>query len=159
DHSRVLRLVNVDGAEAFGQPPYVDVVLGQTDWSGTQCNQGAGASGFARNTFCREGQVNMDPEGDLFVQENASGGMDGGLTRILRWNVGTISDNPPQTLFGVLPDSVYGNGASINFTPRGSPCDSTETACEPRAAAFTGDRIMVLGGANPYVEPRFPLGY
>ena len=159
NHSRVMRLVNVDGAEAFGQAPYVDVVLGQTDWSGTQCNQGAGANGFTRATFCREGQLSVDPEGDLFLQDNASGGMDGGLTRILRWNLGTIPENPSQTLFDVLPDSVYGNGAATNFTPKGSPCDATETACEPRGAAFGGDRIMAIGGANPYIGPRFPLVY
>jgi hypothetical protein len=161
NHARVLRVVNVDGVEAFGQPPYVDVVLGQTDWSGTKCNQGAGYWGFARDTFCREGQVSLDPGGDLFVQDNATGGDDGGLTRVLRWNAGTIPDLPAQTLFDVLPDSVYGNGAPSNFTPVavGVPCDPTETACELRAAAFTGDRVMVVGGANPYVGPRFPLVY
>jgi len=161
NHARVVRLVNVDGAEAFGQPPYVDVVLGQTSWSGTQCNQGGGYWGFTRNTFCSEGQLTLDPEGDLFLQDNATGGQDGGLTRLLRWNAGTIPENPSQTLFDVLPDSVYGNGVPTNFTPAPGQveCVSTETACELRAATFRGDHLMVAGGANPYVGPRFPLIY
>lgn len=157
DHARVVRLVNINGVEAPGQPPYVDVVLGQASWSGTLCNKGGGSAGFARDTFCAEGQPSLDPQNNLFLQDNADAAQDGGTTRILRWNAGTIPDNPPQTLFNVLPDSVYGNGEPGNFTP--PACGPTETACTLRAAAFAGDQIMVVGGANPYDGSRFPMVY
>ena len=157
-HSRVVRVVNVDGLEAAGEPPYVDVVLGQANWSGTLCNKGAGATGFKRDTLCREGKINLDRQGNLYVQDNASSGNDGGLTRILRWNAGTIPNYPPQTLFNALPDSVYGNGGPANFT-YSSACPGTEPACTPRGATFAGDQVMLLGGTNPYQGPRFPLFY
>jgi len=168
-HSRVVRVVNIDGVEAPGQPPYVDVVLGQARWSGTHCNRGRGTSGrslkFARGTFCREGFLGLDAQNNLFLQDNADSGIDGGFTRILRWNAGTIPDHPSRTRFNIPADSVYGNGGPKHFRVAKAygnpyfPFDPTETVHTPRAPTFAAGGIMVLGGADPYDGPRFPLVY
>lgn len=159
ENARVLRLVNIDGREIPGESPYVDVVLGQADWEGSECNRGAGNLNFARNTLCSELRPSIDVGGNLFVQDNSTAGMDGGDTRVLRWNAGTIPEHPPQTLFGILPDSVYGAGEPGSFTPTGSSCNPGETACKLMGVSFQGDWLMAAGGANPYVGPRFPLVY
>ncbi len=159
EHARVLRLVNIDGQEVPGESPYVDIVLGQDDWNGSECNRGAGGLDFARDTLCSELRPSVDANGNLFVQDNSTAGMDGGDTRVLRWNADTIPQHPPETLFGILPDSVYGAGAPGNFTPTGSSCNFGETACKLMAVSFHGDWLMAAGGTNPYVGPRFPLVY
>lgn len=158
DHFRVVRVVNIDGLAAPGKPPYIDMVLGQADWNGTKCNKGGGPYAYARDTFCREGLPVMDPAGNLYVEDNADGGDDGGTTRILRWDAITIP-NPAtlaRTLFNLLPSRVYGSGGSANFTRSSATSDPAHT---PRAPAFDSVGRMVLGGANPYTGARYPLVY
>jgi cysteine-rich repeat protein len=160
--SRVLRMVNIDGAEDPNVPPYIDVVLGQDSFAGSTCNKGRGAFGFDRDTLCAENAIRIDPGGNLYIQDNATGGQDGGWTRLLRWDSGTIPENPSQTIFGILPDRVYGAQGSFTEPSPGNPghpYPANDPGFPPRMAAFDNNGTMILGGTNPYAGPRFPLVY
>jgi hypothetical protein len=148
-------VTNIDGLEAPTQPPCIDIVLGQNNLQSTRPNKGRGPSGFARDTLGGNGIPLLDFEGNLYVQDNASLGVDGGDTRILRWDAGTVPSSPPSTVFYLLPDSVYGFGGPYNFTFPGSAVN--EIAPAPRAPAFDTHGRMVLGGPDPYTGRRFPL--
>lgn len=164
-HSRVMRVVNFDGYEDPSSPPYVDIVLGQASFQGTSCNRGNGYFGFDRDTLCEEDVPSIDPQGNFYIQDNATGGMDGGWARLLRWNAGTIPDNPSHTLFGILPDRVYGAGGETMFTvpPQAGnpfyPYPDNDPAFPPMALACDPQGRMFVGGANPYAGARFPMVY
>lgn len=63
---RLLRVSNYDDYETG---LLVDLVIGQTDKSGTACNQGQPYPGA--NTLCTMSQIEFDRQGNLYVVENA----------------------------------------------------------------------------------------
>ncbi len=163
--ARILRATNIDGLEDPGQPAYVDTILGQQDLQSYYVNQGRGTWAYDRDTLGAENLPLLDSAGNLFVQTNATGGQDGGYSQILRWNTGTIPDHPTQVLLNIPADSIYGNGGPQDFTlatalnnPR-YPLAAHDVAAPVRAPAFDSSGRMILGGANPYIGPRFPMVY
>lgn len=160
--SRVVRVVNIDGGEDPTAPPYIDIVLGQDSFAANLCNKGRGAFGFARDTLCAENAISLDSDGNLYVMDNATGGMDGGWSRLLRWDAVSIPDHPASTVFGILPDRIFGAGGIFTEpSPGGSghPYPANDPAFPPRSQSHSSNGMLLMGGANPYAGPRLPMVY
>jgi DNA-binding beta-propeller fold protein YncE len=130
--------------------PVVDIVLGQTGLSGTQCNQGRGQSSPSRNSLCYPGAVVLDPSGNLWVADHALEVE--GNHRLLEFDAGLFPDTPPTALFAIPASRVLGTGGS--FT--GPSCQ--DALCGPWEPAFSSAGHMVVG-LNGYIGSRFPLVY
>src|ERR1019366_1502506 len=134
--------------------PVVDIVLGQTSASGTQCNQGRGETDSAPSgdSLCKPGAVRLDPQGNLYVADDAAEVT--GNFRLLEYDASLFPDSPASALFAIPASRVFGTGGS--FTTRG--CQGQEICTTLFEPAFTSDGQMVVGG-NAYQSPRFPLVY
>jgi sugar lactone lactonase YvrE len=134
--------------------PVVDIVLGQTSASGTQCNQGRGETLTApsQDSLCKPGAVRLDPQGNLYVADDAAEVT--GNYRLLEYDAGLFPDSPASALFAIPSSRVFGTGGS--FTTRG--CQWQEICTTLFEPAFSSNGQMVVGG-NAYQSPRFPLIY
>ena len=124
--------------------PEVDVVLGQLNLSGTDCNRGGPE---LANTLCRAGIVSIDNWGDLYVSdhwlENA------GNRRLLVFNGGLFPPDNTSVIFAPSATKIF---------PDGTPQHATWTP------AFDSCNRMVVGynGFSPtrfvgvYEDPRGP---
>jgi sugar lactone lactonase YvrE len=147
-HSRVFRISNLDGAVRPGADPYVDVVLGQADVSGTSANRGL--SHPRADTLATPYNVAVSPDGGLYITDN--GGEVGSNSRILQFDASLFPDAPAQTMFGVPASRVFGTGGS--FTVFG--WQSQDPICSPFAIALHPQGAMVAP-MNGYSGQRFPL--
>lgn len=131
--------------------PLVDVVLGQTDPSGTDCNQGRGPGSPSQDSLCYPGSVVLDTRGNVWVSDHAL--EVAGNFRLLEFNAklfrGKIKDT---ALFAVPASRVLGTNGS--FT--GSSCQ--DALCGPWEPAFSFDGHLVVG-LNAWIGSRFPLFY
>lgn len=130
--------------------PEVDVVLGQLDLAGNQCNQGRGESEPSRDSLCYPGNVTFDRTGNLFVSDHALEVR--GNHRLLEYDAGLFPSSPPSALFGVLASRVYGTGGSFTAP------SCQDALCGPWEPAFDDNGRMVVG-LNGYIGSRFPLVY
>ena len=105
--------------------PVVDVVLGQTDASGNQCNRGlvpppnTGTDLVADATMlCNPGALSFDKLGNLFVSDDAP--EIEGNWRLLRFAGGLFPTSASTTLFDVPATKIFpyrGGQPAITFEP------------------------------------------
>jgi cysteine-rich repeat protein len=145
-NSRVFRIANLNGSGA----PYVDVILGQADASGTQCHRGLTNPGA--DTLCIPYDVAIDPAGNLYVGDN--GGEVGTDRRVLEFDaVSLVTDGTP--LFGVPASRVYGTGGDFTVTGWTSTRDPGISPFKP--ILHPRGPMVVLN--NAYTSQRFPVMY
>ena len=143
ENSRVIRIRNPLSS------PVVDIILGQTNATATQCNQG-GAPG--QTTLCYPGSVDLDPNGNLFVADDSLEVR--GNYRLLEYDTNLFPASPSSPLFAAPASRVYLTGGS--FT---SGCvDNLTYKCGPFQPAITAQGRMIVG-FNAYVGARFPAIY
>ena len=142
DNNRVFRI------SAPWTNPQVDVVLGQLNAAGNQCNQGNNQP--SQTSLCNPGNVTFDPKGNLFVSDSALEVR--GNFRLLEYDADLFPAAPGTALFGIAASRVYGTNGS--FT--GPACQ--DLLCGPWEPAFSSTGRMVVG-LNGYLGSRFPLVY
>jgi len=145
-NSRVLRVRNPLTA------PVVDVILGQTSASGTQCNQGL--PNPTASTLCNPGAVALDHHGNLYVSDAAL--ETAGNWRMLRWNASQFPPSPTTCLFAVPAAGVFATGGSFTIADQCQSPDSI-AECAPFKPAFTSDDRIMVAGQNGYTGNRFPV--
>ncbi len=132
--------------------PVVDIVLGQINVSGTECNQGQGNNSPSQTSLCYPASIRLDPSGNLYVSD--SGGEAQGNLRLLEFDAGLFPDSPTQALFAIPASRVFGTGGS--FTARA--CSGLEFCADFREPGFTSGGQMVAGGGG-YANSPFPSVY
>ena len=150
-NNRALRISNIDGKEAAGKPPYVDIVLGQQDITGNKMN----GDGLGPQTLAAPYNVGISTQGHLLISDN---GLECGTNnRILIYDMKRFPDRPKTVLFNKDigdPDGVIGTSDSLTRAGRESPdptCSPFELGLHPSGA--------VIATTNPYSGQRFPLVY
>ena len=158
--------------------PVVDVILGQEDASGDQCNRGrfeAAARPWVadpsnNDVLCQPGGLSIDRLGNLYVSDHAPEVR--GNHRLLVFSKAAFSANNPEPIFGPYASKAFvysaiarddlwtgptGWRAAIGV---GAPTYQLAATLEP---AFDSTNRMVVG-YNTYFGPRFvgvhhdPLG-
>jgi sugar lactone lactonase YvrE len=104
--SRVVRVRNPGSTN-----PVVDVVIGQSSVSGTNCNQG-GAK--ALNTLCNPGAVVLDSNNKVYISDDAL--EETGNGRLLEYDPSNFPTNNTSTIFNVSANNVIMNGPMV-FQP------------------------------------------
>jgi sugar lactone lactonase YvrE len=132
--------------------PTVDIILGQLNISGIECNQGRGRNFPSRDSLCHPGALAMDNNGNLFVADNNLE-YDGNL-RLLEWDANLLPSNPSSVIYGIPASRVFGR--NNNFTR--ANCLPADPMCAPWEPAFDSLGNMVIG-FNSYLGPRFPRVY
>jgi sugar lactone lactonase YvrE len=139
--------------------PTVDIVLGQTDASGTHCNQGRDSDdGYIHPSFptqdslCAPGGLTFDPAGNLFVSDHTL--ELAGNWRLLEFDASALPDAPASTVYAIPATRVFGRGGS--FTS--SSCVGNDPICGPWEVAFDSNARMYIG-FNGYLGPRFTFVY
>ena len=125
--------------------PAVDVVLGQTDAAGNQCNRGlvpppnSGTEQVATaDMLCHPGALSFDRLGNLFVSDH--GPELEGNWRLLRFDGGLFPTNGTQPLYDVAATKVF-------------PYRSGQPAITFEPAFDSANRMVV--GYNPYLGGSF----
>lgn len=141
--------------------PVVDIVLGQTDVTGTHCNQGRDLdNGYAHPThpsadsLCHPGALAFDPAGNLFLADDNL--EVAGNWRLLAFDQAQLAITPSVAVFGISATHVFGRAGS--FTAPDCLPRAQDPMCGPWEPAFDEERHMVLG-FNGYLGPRFPMVY
>jgi hypothetical protein len=139
DNSRVFRVRNPL------TNPVIDVILGQTDATGTQCNRNLGAPPAflgAADSLCYPGSLSLDRLGNLYVSDQSLEIR--GNARLLEFN----------------KDLFPANNATVIYAPAASKIFPNIATWEP---AFNSLNQMVVGyngyGPNPGKAVRFPGVY
>jgi sugar lactone lactonase YvrE len=148
DNHRVFRIRNVS------TKPTVDIVLGQLDPSGMQCNQGRGRDAPSRDSLCYPGGLAFDRAGNLYVSDHNLE-IDGNH-RLLEFDANLFPDAPTSAIFGIPATRVFGRNGDFtkpNCLPR-----EQDPLCAPFEPAFDSQGRMVIG-FNAYLGPRFPMVY
>jgi hypothetical protein len=148
DMHRVFRIRNAS------MNPIVDIVLGQLDATGTECNQGRGRDFPSQDSLCHPGGIAFDKAGNLFVADHNSE-FDGNL-RLLEFDANTIPEMPQTAIFGIPATRVYGR--NNDFTAADCLPQQEDPMCAPWEPAFDSQERMVVG-FNPYFGSRFPMVY
>jgi len=132
--------------------PTVDIILGQLDIFGTECNQGRGPYSPSQDSLCHPGALAFDNDGNLFVADHNLEA-DGNF-RLLEWDADLLPSNPPTVIYGIPASQVFGR--MKDFTE--PKCISSDPMCGPLEPAFNSLGNMVVG-LNGYIGPRFPQVY
>jgi sugar lactone lactonase YvrE len=148
DNHRAFRIRNVS------TEPVVDVVLGQVDASGTECNQGRGRSFPSQDSLCHPGALTFDRAGNLYVADHNLE-FEGNL-RLLEFDANTIPDAPASAILGIPATRVFGRDG--DFTEPNCLSREQDPMCGPWEPAFDSRGRMVIG-FNGYLGPRFPMVY
>ena len=148
DTNRVFRIRNASTG------PVVDVVLGQLNASGTQCNQGRGRDFPSQDSLCHPGALAFDQGGNLWVADHNLEVE--GNHRLLEFDASTIPDEPTSAVFGIPATRVFGRDG--DFAAASCPSEYQDPMCGPWEPAFDTRGRMVIG-FNAYIGPRFPLVY
>ncbi len=144
--SQFLWISQVDGSRVFRvrnplTAPLVDVVLGQTSSTGTQCNRGlknAQDPGVTGNMLCDPGSLALDRFGDLYVSDDALEIV--GNMRLLEFDAANFPSDNSQVIYA--SDSDPRTFASkVFWTATTSPAGFRP--------AFDSQNEMVLG-YDPY---------
>jgi hypothetical protein len=141
------RVVRIKGP--LGASPVVDVVLGQTDAVGTQCNRGIvpppnqlPPNNADRSMLCLPGAISIDRKGNLYVSDSSVESQ--GNWRMLMF---------APSLFTTTPK--YAPFATKEFPRHSVPTGGEFMTFEP---AFDSNNHMVVG-IDPNFGPRFLLYY
>jgi len=145
---RVFRIRNVSAQ------PVVDVVLGQPNIAGTQCNHGRGRDFPSRDSLCDPGALAFDKAGNLYLADHNL--ETEGNWRLLEFDANTIPDSPTSAVFGIPATRVLGRNG--DFTEPNCLGDAVDPVCGPWEPAFDTRGRMVIG-LNGYLGPRFPMVY
>lgn len=150
-NSRVLRIANRLGQRDGGRGMFVDVILGQADLAGTDCNRGIGPLSPTAESLCRVYDLALDAQGNLYVADN--GGEAGSNMRLLEFDAGLLA--PPATVaaFAVTPSRVFGTGGDYTHTGDSALSDPFISPFKP--ALHPAGYLIV--GNNPYDTQRFPV--
>lgn len=139
--------------------PIVDIVLGQTNLSGTHCNQGRDSdeqdirpSSPSQNSLCSPGGLAFDRGGNLYVADHNL--EIAGNWRLLEFDANTIPNAPASAVFGIPASRVFGRNGS--FTEPN--CVPNDPMCGPWEPTFDSRNKMVVG-FNGYLGPNFPQVY
>lgn|GEM_PF-3447017 len=155
DYNRVFRIRDVS------TDPTVDIVIGQSDLSGTHCNQGRDVDDIyvhpqhpSRDSLCFPGPLEIDRKGNLWVADHNS--EVAGNWRLLQYDAASIPDSPTIAVFGIPASRVYGRAGDFNEPD----CLQLheDPICGPWETAFDSQGRMVIG-FNGYLGPRFPMVY
>jgi 5-hydroxyisourate hydrolase-like protein (transthyretin family) len=133
--------------------PVVDVVLGQTDLTGNQCNRGVireHGPNPELNMLCYPGALSIDKRSNLYISDNMIELR--GNNRVLLFPLSLFPDNPSSVIFA--PNATKEFSTDWKDWPGGSGEGWTGEMFEP---AFDSANRMVAG-YNPYSGARF-LGY
>jgi sugar lactone lactonase YvrE len=148
-NSRVLRVRSPLTA------PVVDIILGQTGYSGTACNQGGSPSAY---TLCNPGSVEMDHHGNLYVSDASL--ETAGNWRMLRWTAAQIPASPATCVYDITASGVFATGGNFNVAQSCVAAGSPPIAeCAPFEPAFTSDDRIMVAGQNGYTGNRFPVAF
>lgn len=128
--------------------PTVDIVLGQENITGDQCNQGKPLP--TEKTLCFPGHISLDEHGNLFVADHSLEAR--GNFRLLEFDAELFPDNPTDMIFGLSASRVYGT----NMTFQQNTCN--DLACGPWEPAFDFYGRMYIG-YNGYEGSRLPHFY
>ena len=149
--------------------PVVDVILGQDDASGSECNQGR-PSGAALDELCYPGALAIDRMGNLYVSDHALE-VNGNL-RLLVFSPESTPVTNSETIFAPPAAKVFKRSAVGVTDLWADPWEygavmrkheRTFWAAATWEPAFDSTNRMVVG-YNAYVSPRFvgvyddPLG-
>ena len=132
--------------------PTVDIILGQLNNSGIECNQGRGRNSPSRDSLCHPGALAFDNDGNLFVADHNLE-FDGNL-RLLEWDASVLPTNPTSAIYGIPASRVFGR--NNDFTEPN--CLPADPMCAPWETAFNSQGNMAVG-FNGYRGPRFPQVY
>ncbi len=127
--------------------PMVDLVLGQTDLTGTQCNRGLPSAG--PDTVCNPGDLSIDRKGNLYVSDSSL--ELSGSFRLLMFASGKFPTNNTSVIFAPS-DTAY--DATKIFLPNAVP----GYQFAPWEPAFDSNNRMVLG-LNAYLSGYFVVYY
>ncbi|NLG98554.1 MAG: hypothetical protein GX491_14455 [Chloroflexi bacterium] len=142
ENSRVLRV-----RDPLTQP-IVDIVLGQNDITGNQCNRGMYFP--TASTLCYPGHISLDSFENLYVADHSLEVR--GNFRLLRFDSSLFPDQPEQMIFDLPASHVY------EPTTFFSPDSCISEYCGPWEAAFDLYGRMYLG-YNSYTGSPFPHFY
>jgi len=134
--------------------PVVDIVLGQLNASGMECNQGRGRDFPSQDSLCNPGPLTFDEHGNLWISDHNLE-VNGNL-RLLEFDADTIPDAPTSAVFGIPATRVLGRNGDFtepNCLPR-----EQDPICGPWEPAFDSQGRMVIG-FNGYSGLRFPVVY
>ena len=149
--------------------PVVDIILGQEDALGTDCNQGR-SSGAALDELCYPGALSIDRMGNLYVSDHALE-VNGNL-RLLMFSSESMPVTNSETIFGPPATKVFRRSAVGITNLWADPWEPASVirqherhwwAAATWEPAFDSTNRMVVG-YNAYVGPRFvgvyddPLG-
>jgi sugar lactone lactonase YvrE len=134
--------------------PVVDIVLGQLDINGTECNQGRGRDFPTQDSLCNPGALSFDDNGNLFVSDH-NVEFDGNL-RLLEFDADTLPLSPSTALFGIPATRVFGRNG--DFTKPDCLSLWDDPMCAPWEVAFDSAGHAVIG-FNGYLGSRFPMIY
>lgn len=138
ESSRVFRIKG-----PLTETPVVDIVLGQTDLSGTQCNQGGQ---MTLSTLCKPGHIALDNHGNLYVSDHfieAEGNF-----RMLMFSHDLFHNDPQGA-------ALFAPIATKEFSKQDQNNSQSHATFQP---AFDSSNRMYVG-YNPYLGPRFPEFY
>jgi hypothetical protein len=136
--------------------PVVDIVLGQLDAGGIQCNHGRGEAFPSLDSLCHPGALAFDDNGNLFVADHNLE-FDGNW-RLLGFDASTIPIEPPVVVFGVPATREFGYGRGGDPDVPWCPNQELDPMCGPWEPTFDSQDRMVIG-FNGYLGSRFPLVY
>jgi F5/8 type C domain len=153
-NDRVFRIANRLGVRAPGAGPFVDVVLGQSDLAGTECNLGAGPYAPTATSLCRPYDLTLDVDGNLWVADN--GGEASSNNRLLEFDAAALAVAPGERAkLGVAASRVLGTGG--DFETRGEDA-ARDPLISPFKPLVAPDGYLVVTN-NPYATARYPVVY
>jgi hypothetical protein len=132
--------------------PVVDIILGQKDADGTQCNQGRGVNFPSQDSLCFPGALSFDPAGNLFVADHNLEG--DGNWRLLEFDASGLVNDSGSAVFGIPASRTFTNNG--NFTAAHCGPRESDPICGPWEVAFDSFGRAVIG-FNGYTGSRFPL--
>ncbi len=165
--SRVMRVRDPMGKAGVG--PIVDVILGQPNSTGSNCNGngqwngngtvppgactligggGSAATGESSNTFFTPSWLQFDHHGDLFVSDHYLENV--GNYRLLRFDAKSLPVGNAACSFAIPADGVYGTGGSFTV-PGSSPYNNAYWEC-----AFNSDDSVMVAGTDSQWSGGYP---
>lgn len=134
--------------------PVVDIVLGQINLEGKECNQGRGESMPSASSLCYPGALAFDQAGNLYIADHNLEGE--GNLRLLEWDAQTLPRTPQSVVFGIPATRVFARNG--NFNQPYCLDIWANPLCAPWEPAFDSSGYTVIG-LNGYHSLRFPLVY
>jgi sugar lactone lactonase YvrE len=148
---RVIRIRNASS------DPVIDMVIGQRNVQGTQCNQGRDSDqGYPTRpdaqSLCAPGGLSFDVDGNLYLADHNL--EDRGNKRLLVFSATSIASLPKQTLYNLAANRIVDRNDDFSA----GPCPPIEQSlmCSPLEPAFLADGRMIVG-MNGYSARRFPV--